>query len=117
MTWAMYLGAGSSIILIVALSLLWLAIAAAVAIASARRMRAASEVIEAARSNARLLDAMPARPLLVLPDDGIEIDARLARDLGLDGAKGLGDLGGEASGLVSDDLAALRERIEAARAS
>ena len=53
-------------------------------IAAARRLRRASAVLNSARASARLLDVMPARPLLVRPDGRIEVDQRLLRELGID---------------------------------
>ena len=52
-------------IAVTALALLWLGVAAAMAILAARRFRLAQQVLDAARANARLLELMPARPLLV----------------------------------------------------
>ena len=68
---------GTATIAIVALTLLWLAIATAIAIAAARRLRAAQQVLDGARANSRLLEAMPARPMLVHPDLKVEVDSRL----------------------------------------
>ena len=75
---------GATSFAIAALALLWLALAAALAIAAARRFRLAQQVIDAARTNARLLEVMPARPLLVRADDSIEVDEQLLRELGLE---------------------------------
>ena len=69
---------------IAAVALLWLGIAAAIAVASAKRLRLAQQVLGAAQANARLLELMPARPLLVHPVQKIEADTQLLRDLGLD---------------------------------
>ena len=66
------------------LALMWLGIAVAVAIGAARRLHLADQVLDAARANARLLELMPARPLLVGADGRIEADAILLRDLGLE---------------------------------
>jgi len=74
------MGAMSAISLAIsALALLWLVIAAAVAILAARRFRLAETVLSAARANAALLEATPARPLLVRPGKRIEVDANLLR--------------------------------------
>ena len=111
-------GSGAALIAIVALALLWLVIAVVMALLAARRFRLAQEVLDAARANSRLLELMPARPLLVRSDQRIEIDEQLFRDLGLDAApKKLADLTGNDSGIVADDLRALTEDIEAAQAS
>ncbi|HEX4761628.1 MAG TPA: PAS-domain containing protein [Sphingomicrobium sp.] len=103
---------------IVAAALVWLAIAAAIAIVAARRFRLAETVLDAARSNAALLEATPARPLIVYADQKIEADAQLIRDLGLKRAPArIADLTGNDSGILEEDLAALGEDIEAARVS
>ena len=105
-------------IAIAALGLVWLAVAAAIAVMAARRFRLAETVLDAARSNASLLELTPARPLLVLPDDRIEADARLLRDLGLHSRPHrLVELVGNDSGIAPDDLVALKEDIETARIS
>jgi len=100
------------------LALLWLGIAAAIAVAAARRFRLAEQVLEAARVNARLLDLAPARPLLVRPDNSLEVDHQLLREFGLqDAPSKLAQFDAKDSGIASDDLAALSEAIEAARSS
>jgi signal transduction histidine kinase/PAS domain-containing protein len=101
-----------------ALALLWLFIAVAISIIAARRLRLAEQVLDAARANARLLELMPARPLLVRADRRIEADAQLLRDLGLETSpSSLADLGGEDCGIAVDDLDALIADIGAAQAS
>jgi signal transduction histidine kinase len=103
---------------VVALALLWLFIAVAMAVIAARRFRLAQRVLEAAQSNARLLETMPARPLLVHPDQRIEADEQLLRGLGLETRPTrLAELAGNDSGIAPDDLEALAGDIEAARAS
>ena len=109
---------GATTIWIVALALLWLALAVAITIAAARRFRLAEEVLGAARANATLLELTPARPLLILPDQRIEADMQLVRDLGLhDQPSRLKELVGNDSGIVREDLEALNEEVDAARAS
>ena len=109
---------GGITLIIVALALLWLTIAAAMAILAARRIRLAQQVLDAARANARLLALMPARPLLVLADQRVEIDEQLFHDLGLKSPpKRLAELAGNDSGLTPEDLEALTAEIEAAQAS
>src|SRR5436190_20560678 len=94
-----------------ALAILWVGLAAAVAIGAARRYRMAQQVLGAARANARLLELMPARPLAIWPDGRIEADERLARDLGLEVTPStFGQLSGEASGIVPEDLHTLHEK-------
>jgi signal transduction histidine kinase len=100
------------------LALLWIAVAAVVAILAARRFRLAETVLAVARSNAALLEATPARPLLVRPDRKIEVDPQLVRDLGLGTPPArLADLSGKDGGLHSDDLEALVADVEGARVS
>ena len=111
-------GLPGAVWVIVALGLLWLAIAAAISIAAARRFRLAEQVLGAARSNATLLDLTPARPLVVRADERVEADPQLVRDLGLNSQPGrLAELVGNDSGIAPDDLEALKEDVEAARAS
>jgi signal transduction histidine kinase len=101
-----------------ALALLWLAVAAAMAIAAARRFRLAQQVLDAAQANARLLELMPARPLVVRGDGRLEADAQLLRDLGLDHCpSSIAELAGNASGLDPNDVQALAAEIAAAQAS
>jgi signal transduction histidine kinase len=100
------------------LAIIWLGIAVAVALAAARRLRLAEDVLGAARSQATLLDLSPARPLVVQPDERVEADARLVRDLGLRSPPSrISDLVGNDSGIVPEDLDALKQDIEAARIS
>ena len=73
----------ATILAIAGLALLWLVLAATIAIVAARRFRLAQQVLGTARANARLLEAAPARPLVVRPDGRIEADERLVRELGL----------------------------------
>jgi signal transduction histidine kinase len=109
---------GATTIWIVALALLWLALAVAITIAAARRFRLAEEVLGAARANATLLELTPARPLLIRPDQRIEADMQLVRDLGLhDQPSRLKELVGNDSGILREDLEALNEEVDAARAS
>jgi signal transduction histidine kinase len=112
------MGATSAISLAIsALALLWLVIAAAVAILAARRFRLAETVLAAARGNAALLEAAPARPLIVRPGQRIEVDAHLLRELGLRSAVRLDDLSASDGGIGEDDLAALTAEVETARTS
>jgi len=109
---------GATTIWIVALALLWLALAVAITVVAARRFRLAEEVLGAARSNATLLELTPARPLVVRSDLRIEADAQLVRDLGLhQPPTRLKDLAGNDSGFVLEDVEALSERMDEARAS
>ena len=101
-----------------ALALLWLGIAVAVAVIASRRFSLAQQVLDAAQANARLLELMPARPLLVRSDRRVEADEQLRRDLGLGQAPSkLADLAANEGGLAPDDLEGLTADIEAAQAS
>ncbi|MFL6721568.1 MAG: ATP-binding protein [Sphingomonas sp.] len=101
-----------------ALAALWIIVALGLSLVAARRFRLAQQVLDSARANASLIELMPARPLLVLPDQRIEADEQLLRDLGLDGRPAtLADLVGNDSGIAAEDLAVLAADIEIARAS
>ena len=103
---------------IVALALLWLGVAIGLSMLAARRLRRAQDVLGAARSNATLLELAPARPLLVRPDQRIEIDSQLYRELGLHRhPERLSDLAGNDTGISPDALEALTAEVDAARAS
>ena len=105
-------------IVVAVLAIVWLALAIAITILAARRFKLAEELLSAARANAALLDLTPARPLVVRPDQKIEADPQLVRQLGLNGTpRRLGELIGNDSGIVEDDLEALKEDIAVARAS
>ena len=111
-------GIGGTIWAIVALGLFWLAVAAAISIFAARRFRLAEDVLGAARASAALLEASPARPLLVRTDGRLEADPQLVRDLGLEQAPArIDDLAGNDNGIVAEDLEELTAEIEAARVS
>ena len=111
-------GAITTWIVVAVLALVWLVLAIAVTILAARRFKLAEEVLGAARANAALLDLTPARPLVVRPDHKIEADPQLVRQLGLNGTpRRLSDLTCNDSGIVEDDLEALKEDIATARAS
>jgi len=102
----------------IGLALLWLAVATGLSILAARRLKLAQGVLAAARSNATLLELTPARPMLVRADGRIEIDPQLVRELGLRTKPArLGELLGNDHGITPDDLAALTDDLEAARAS
>jgi signal transduction histidine kinase/PAS domain-containing protein len=109
---------GETGLAIAVLALLWLGIAAALAVLAARRFRLAQQVLGAAQANARLLELMPARPLLVRPDQRVEADAQLLRDFGLEMKPAtLAELGATDGGIADDDLHALTADIGAAQVS
>ncbi|MFL6741642.1 MAG: ATP-binding protein [Sphingomicrobium sp.] len=108
----------ATMVIVAALALAWIALAAAIAIVAARRFRLAETILGAARSNASLLEATPARPLLIRPDRRIDVDSQLLRDLGLKSAPAhLSGLTGNDSGLDARDLELLSAAIEGARVS
>ena len=105
---------GGSAWLVLVIAGLWLAIAAALLVLAWRRMRDAQSVIGAAASMSALLDVAPSRPLLARADGTIDADARLIRELGIQGpVKRWADLSGGEHGLVEEDLASLKYAIEA----
>jgi signal transduction histidine kinase len=109
---------GETGLAIAALALLWLVIAVAIAVAAARRFHLAQQVLDAAKANARLLELMPARPLVVRPGARVEVDEQLLRDLGIEGRPDkLDELAGNGSGIDRSDLDVLASDIEAAQAS
>ena len=111
-------GAAAWVGALAALALLWVAIGVAIAVIAARRFRLAEQVLEAARVNARLLELMPARPMVVRSGNRIEVDEQLARDLGLGGGPAsLSEMTGDNVGILAEDLEALAADIDAAQAS
>ena len=109
---------GATTVAIVALALLWLALAVSITVIAARRFRMAEQVLGAARANSTLLELNPARPLVVRPDQKIEVDAQLARDLGLQGTPTrLAELVGKDSGILAEDFDLLKDDLESARLS
>jgi signal transduction histidine kinase/PAS domain-containing protein len=111
-------GQSAAVFVIAGLALLWLFIAGAMTVIAARRFLLAKQVLDAAQANARLLELMPARPLLVRADGKVEADGQLLRDLGLETRPGsLAELVGNDSGIAPDDLDALAADVGAAQAS
>ncbi len=101
---------------IIVIAALWVAFAAILAILAAGKLRRAQGVLGAARAMRSLLDAAPARALLVHPDGAVEADAQLVRDLGLPVApQRLEQLGGDQAGLDQGDLDALSSALEDVR--
>ncbi|HZU50975.1 MAG TPA: ATP-binding protein [Sphingomicrobium sp.] len=111
-------GHSAAMTALVGLALLWIAGAALLALLAVRRLRLAQDVLDAAQSNARLLKLMPARPVLVTGDLRIDADQQLLRSLGIErNPKTLSGLTGKDRGLDADDLEALVQDVENARAS
>ena len=95
---------------IIVAAALWVALGVLIAILAARRLRRAQAVLGAARTMRSLLDAAPARAMLVHADGRIEADGKLLRELGFASAlERLGQLTGDEVGFDSEDLAASRE--------
>ena len=101
---------------VIVIAALWVAFAAALAILAARRLRRAQSVLGAARTMRSLLDAAPARAIMVHADGRIEADSKLARELGLPSAPGrLEELGGDEHGFDREDFAAFAEALDDVR--
>ncbi len=97
---------------IIVVAAIWVVIASALAILAAKRLRRAQSVLDAARTMRSLLDAAPARAMLVHADDKVELDGQLIRELGLSSPpKKLGDLAGKASGFDKADVEALKSDL------
>ena len=93
----------------------WVAIAAFLMILASRRISRANALLGGARSVASLLRSVPARPLIVRPDGGIESDSILQRDLGLAAMpRTLDQLSVDGLGIDSADLEALKDDIKTA---
>ncbi len=111
-------GVATSSVIAAALAALWIFIAAAVSLVAARRLRDAGKVVAAARSLQTLLDLSPGRPLVVHADGSIEPDARLLREIGIEGRpRTLADLAGEDHGLLAKDVDAMAAQLRDASIS
>jgi len=101
---------------IIVIAALWVALAAALAILAARRLRRAQGVLGVARTMRSLLDAAPARALLVHPDGRIDADARLVRELGLAVTpQRLDQLADDESGFDREDFRSFNEALDDVR--
>lgn len=102
-------------ILLILTAAFWVAVGLALSFVAIRRVRNANAVLAVARSLSSLLEVSPARPVLVRSDGAIELDRRLARELGLDvEARNIADLAAENRGLNSDDVAELKALLDEA---
>ncbi|HVF37401.1 MAG TPA: PAS-domain containing protein [Sphingomicrobium sp.] len=111
----MIIGAKAATVIIV-IATVWVAIAAVLAILAALRLRRAQAVLGAARTMRSLLDAAPARALLLNPDGSVEADAPLVRMLGLAAPpRRLEDLAGDGAGIETEDLRQLEVELEELR--
>ncbi len=96
----------------------WVAIAAALMILASRRISRANSLLGGARSVASLLRSVPARPLIVRPDDVIETDSLLQRDLGLAEMPAvIDDLSEGGLGIDPADLQVLKADVRSAAIS
>lgn len=103
---------------IIVLAAFWVAIAALLMILASRRISRANALLGGSRSIASLLRSVPARPLIVRPDGGIESDTLLQRDLGLAAMPThLDDLAANGLGLDPADLDLLKVDVQAAAIS
>ena len=103
---------------IIILAAIWVAIAALLMILASRRISRANALLGGARSVASLLRSVPARPLIVRPDGGIESDSLLQRDLGLLAMpEHLDQLAVGGLGIDHNDLAALKADVQTAAVS
>jgi len=103
---------------IIVLAAFWVAIAALLMILASRRISRANALLGGSRSIASLLRSVPARPLIVRPDGGIESDTLLQRDLGLAAMPThLDDLTANGLGLDPADLDVLKVDVQAAAIS
>src|SRR6187200_2498015 len=98
---------------IIVIAALWVAFAAALAILAARRLRRAQAVLGAARAMRSLLEAAPARAMLVHDDGRVEVDSQLLRELGLKAPpQQLADLAGDDMGFDREDFAAFAAALD-----
>ena len=97
---------------VIVLAALWVVFAAAIAILAAKRIRRAHAVLAATRTMRSLLDAAPARAMIIHADGALEVDGKLAQEMGLSGVPGrIQELSGSSGGLDPDDLSSLIEAL------
>ena len=90
---------------IIVIAALWVVFAAALAILAAKRIRRAQSLLGATRTMRSLLDAAPARAMIIHADGTVDADARLVQELGLSGIpRRIEDLTGNDGGFEPDDL-------------
>ncbi len=100
---------------IIVITALWLAIAAALSLLAGVRLRRARAVVTAAQDLKTLLEAAPARPLVVRTDGRIEVDPILLRDLGLDNVPTrIDDLAAGGRGIDAEELELLAADVASA---
>jgi signal transduction histidine kinase len=97
---------------IIVIAALWVVFAAALAILAAKRIRRAQSVLGATRTMRSLLDAAPARAMLIHGDGSVEADARLVQELGLAAMpRRVEDLASGDGGFDNDDLSSLIDAL------
>lgn len=97
---------------IIVIAALWVVFAAAIAILAARRIRRAQSMLGASRTMRSLLDAAPARAMIIHADGTVDADARLVQELGLSAVpRRIEDLAGNDSGFEPDDLSSLIDAL------
>jgi len=97
---------------IIVIAALWVVFAAALAILAAKRIRRAQAVLAATRTMRSLLDAAPARAMIIQADGTLEADGRLVQELGLSKLpRRIEDLTGNDAGFEPDELASLIEAL------
>ncbi|MCL6697618.1 PAS-domain containing protein [Sphingomonas sp. NSE70-1] len=97
---------------IIVLAALWVVFAAALAILAAGRIRRAQSVLGAARTMRSLLDAAPARAMIIHGDGTVDADARLVQELGLSKVpQRIDELTGDGGGFEPDDLSSFIESL------
>ena len=101
---------------IIVAAALWVALGVAIAILAARRLRRAQAVLGAARTMRSLLDAAPARAMLVHSDGRIDADGLLLRELGYSSpVERLAQLTGADSGFDREDLDVFAAELDEVR--
>jgi signal transduction histidine kinase len=97
---------------IIVIAALWVVFAAALAMLAAKRIRRAQSLLGATRTMRSLLDAAPARAMIIHADGTVDADARLVQELGLSGIpRRIEELTGAESGFEPDDLSSLIEAL------
>src|SRR5688500_7785430 len=105
---------GDSWLLLAALGGASLIVALALGVTGWRQMAGARAARKAARFARDLLEAGPARPLLITGDGRLELDERLARELGLAPVlPSIDQLADGENGLEPDDVARLAGLVSA----
>lgn len=106
------LSSGDAAAATIVFAALWVVIAAALAIMAAKRIRRAQAVLGATRTMRSLLDAAPAKAMIIHADGTLDADEKLVQELGLSGVpRRIEDLGGNDGGFDPADLSSLIEAL------